>query len=137
MISQNCRIGRGLVLCTAVFAVAAPAADDAAKVSRLSLEVQRAEDIRAVKKLEISYAQYLQFGLWSQTASLFTDNAEAIYGGDDLKGRAAIGKYFPTDGATAARACRPTACTLCLTTLPSSIFRLMARPPKVAGTNSG
>jgi hypothetical protein len=59
---------------------AAPAAADAARVARLSLEVQRAEDIRAVKKLQISYAQYFQFGLWSQMASLFTDNAEAIFG---------------------------------------------------------
>ena len=41
-------------------------ADEAARVARLSLEVQRAEDIRAVKKLQIIYAQYAQFGLWSQ-----------------------------------------------------------------------
>jgi hypothetical protein len=68
----------------AVFALAVPALhaadhaeNDAAKVARLSLEVQRAEDIRAVKKLQISYAQYLQFGLWSQAASLFSDDAEA------------------------------------------------------------
>jgi SnoaL-like domain len=93
MISPYYRIRRGLLLC-AVFAVTAAAADDSAKVARLSLEVQRAEDIRTVKKLEIFYAQYLQFGLWSQAASLFTDNAEAIYGGDVLRGRAAIGKYF-------------------------------------------
>jgi hypothetical protein len=99
MISQDYRSHRGLALCTAVFAFAIAAAfgaDDAAKVARLSLEVQRAEDLRAVKKLQISYAQYSQFGLWSQMASLFTDNAEAIYSGDDLKGRAAIGKYFLT-----------------------------------------
>ncbi len=96
MISRNYRIGGSVALCAAVFALRALAADDASKVARLSLEVQRAEDIRAVKKLEISYAQYLQFGLWSQTASLFTDNAETIYGADDLKGRAAIEKYFLT-----------------------------------------
>ena len=97
MISPYYKIGRGLLLCAAVFAVTAPAADDSAKVARLSLEVRRVEDIRTVKKLEIFYAQYLQFGLWSQAASLFTENAEAIYGGDDLRGRAAIGKYFLTN----------------------------------------
>src|SRR5580704_201151 len=96
MISPYYGVSRSLLLCAAVFALSALAADDSAKVARLSLEVQRAEDIRTVKKLEISYAQYLQFGLWSQTASLFTENAEAIYGGDDLKGRAAIGNYFLT-----------------------------------------
>ena len=90
------RCGMMVALCAAVFSFAAPAADDAARVARLSLEVQRAEDIRAVKKLQISYAQYVQFGLWSQMASLFSDDAEVIHGGDDLKGRAAIEKYFLT-----------------------------------------
>ena len=96
MISPRYRMGRRLLLCAAAFAVTALAADESAKIARLSLEVQRAEDIRAVKKLEISRAQYLQFGLWSQAASLFTENAEAIYGGDNLRGRAAIGNYFLT-----------------------------------------
>ena len=98
MVSQDYRIGRGiaLALCAAVFACAAPAASDVAKVARLALDVQRAEDIRAVKKLQISYAQYSQFGLWSQMASLFSEDAELIHGGDDLKGRATIEKYFQT-----------------------------------------
>ena len=75
---------------------AAHPVDDAAKVARLSLEVQRAEDIRAVKRLQITYAQYVQFGLWGQAASLFAGNAEAIFGADRIKGRAAIGKFFLT-----------------------------------------
>ena len=137
MRSPYYRIGRSLLLCAAIFAVAAPAVDNSAKIARLSLEVQRAEDIRTVKKLEISWAQYLQFGLWGQTASLFTENAEAIYGGDDLKGRAAIGKYFLSRWGNGREGCRPAACTQCSTTLPSSIFRLMARPSGAAGTNSG
>src|ERR1700677_2853393 len=96
MISPHYRMVRRLLLCAAVSAAASLAAGDSAKIARLSLEVQRAEDIRAVKKLEISWAQYVQFGLWSQAASLFAENAEAIYGGDNLKGRAAIGNYFLT-----------------------------------------
>jgi hypothetical protein len=98
MISQDYSISRGLVVAFAValLTVSASAAEDASKVARLSLEVQRAEDIRTVKKLQISYAQFLQFGLWSQAASLFADNAEAIYGGDSLKGRAKIEEYFLT-----------------------------------------
>src|SRR5579863_4689894 len=102
-VSQDYRLRRRttLALCAVVFTGAAPAADDAAKVARLALEVQRAEDIRAVKKLQISYAQYLQFGLWSQMASLCSDDAEVIHGGDgggdELKGRATIEKYFLTN----------------------------------------
>jgi len=72
------------------------ALDEAADLARLSLEVQRAEDIRAVKRLQISYAHFAQFGLWSEMALLFTSDAEAIYGADRLKGRAAIGKYLLT-----------------------------------------
>jgi len=72
------------------------AVDEAADLARLSLEVQRAEDIRAVKRLQISYAHYAQFGLWSEMASLFTSDAEAIYGLDRRKGRAAIRSYLLT-----------------------------------------
>jgi hypothetical protein len=62
LISHRCRIRRDLTLalCAAAITFSAPAAhpvDDAAKVARLSLEVQRAEDIRAVKRLQITYAQ--------------------------------------------------------------------------------
>ena len=97
--SHCCRIRRDLTLalCAAAIAFSAPAAqpvDDAAKVARLSLEVQRAEDLRAVKRLQITYAQYVQFGLWGQAASLFAGNAEAIFGADRINGRAAIGKFF-------------------------------------------
>jgi hypothetical protein len=72
------------------------AADEAADLARLSLEVQRAEDIRAVKRLQISYAHYAQFGLWSEMALLFTSDAEAVYGADHFKGRAAIRTYLLT-----------------------------------------
>jgi hypothetical protein len=85
-----------VAICTTVlgFAPAQAASNDTAKVSRLALEVQRAEDLRAVKNLQVSYSQYAQFGLWSQMAALFAENGEAIYGTDDLKGRTAIGKYY-------------------------------------------
>ena len=78
-----------------VVAVAYPdcavrAADETADLARLSLEVQRAEDIRAVKRLQVSYAHFAQFGLWSEMALLFTSDAEVVYGADHLKGRAAI-----------------------------------------------
>src|SRR4029434_2279110 len=71
-------------------------ADEAADLARLSVEVQRAEDIRSVKRLQISYAHYAQFGLWSEMALLFTGDAEAVSGSDHLTGRAAIRTYLLT-----------------------------------------
>jgi len=70
--------------------------DEAADLARLALEVQRAEDIRAVKRLQISYAHFAQFGLWSDMASLFTSDAETVYGADRLKGRDAIRRHLLT-----------------------------------------
>jgi len=70
--------------------------DEAADLARLALEVQRAEDIRAVKRLQISYAHFAQFGLWSDMASLFTSDAETVYGADRLKGRDAIHRHLLT-----------------------------------------
>ena len=119
LIAQRHPLSRCLAIALMVVAVAYPnravrAADEAADLARLSLEVQRAEDIRAVKRLQITYAHYVQFGLWGQAASLFAGNAEAIFGADRIKGRAAIGKFFLTrHGATAARACQQAACTRC------------------------
>src|ERR1700735_4134818 len=87
--------GLTLALCIPALAgVAAAASAQGARIAKLVLEVQRAEDLRAVKNLQVSYSQYAQFGLWSQMAALFANNGEAIYGDDDLKGRAAIGQYF-------------------------------------------
>ena len=102
LIAQRHPLSRCLTFTLMVVAVAYPncavrAADEAADLARLSLEVQRAEDIRAVKRLQITYAHYVQFGLWSQAASLFAGNAEAIFGADRLNGRAAIGKFLLHD----------------------------------------
>src|SRR5262245_40266172 len=101
LIAQRYPLARCLASALMVVAVAHPgsavrAADEAADLARLSLEVQRAEDIRAVKRLQISYAHYAQFGLWSEMALLFTSDAEAVYGADHVKGRDAIRTYFLT-----------------------------------------
>lgn len=68
----------------------------ASRVDRLALEVERAEAVRAVKTLQRSYAQYVQFGLWNEMASLFTERARFIRGRENIEGRAAIGDYFFT-----------------------------------------
>ena len=64
------------------------------RVDRLALEVERAVAVRAVKDLQRSYAQYAQFGLWSEMTSLFTERAEFINGKENIQGRTAIGDYF-------------------------------------------
>jgi hypothetical protein len=67
---------------------------DAERVHRLALNVERAESVRAVKRLQETYAQYSQFGLWTDMAALFADDAQLSYGADNERGRAAIEKYF-------------------------------------------
>src|ERR1043165_6334534 len=65
-------------------------------VDTLARSVERAEAVRAVKDLQHAYSHYAQIGLWSDLGSLFTDSGEAIYGDDDVKGRAAIADYNMT-----------------------------------------
>src|SRR5688572_12632356 len=94
---------RGLALLVALGAlhVAAagyqiPGMPVAARVQRLAQNVERAESVRAVKRLQETYAQYSQFGLWTDMAALFADNAQLSYGKDNAQGRAAIQSYFLT-----------------------------------------
>ena len=61
-----------------------------------TLHVERAESVRAVKRLQETYAQYSQFGLWTEMAALFADNAQLSYGKDNEQGRQAIQNYFLT-----------------------------------------
>jgi len=67
------------------------------RINRLVLEVERAESVRAVKTLQRSYAQYVQFGLWNEMASLFTERARFIRGTENIEGRTAIGDYLFTN----------------------------------------
>jgi len=71
-------------------------ASPSARVDRLALEVERANAVRAVKELQHSYAQYAQFGLWSEMALLFAERAEFINGEESIRGRAAIRDHFLT-----------------------------------------
>src|SRR6266496_3160243 len=73
---------------------ASPGTGASARVHRLAQEVERAESVRAVKRLQETYAQYSQFGLWTDMAALFADNAQLSYGTDNQQGREAIQAYF-------------------------------------------
>ena len=93
----------GPVLLMALGALQVVAAGDsspnlsaAARVQRLAVNVERAESVRAVKRVQETYAQYSQFGLWTDMAALFADNAQLSYGRDNEQGRQAIQNYFLT-----------------------------------------
>ena len=57
------------------------------RVHRLAQNVERAESVRAVKRLQETYAQYSQFGLWSEMTALFADDAQLSYGAGSARGR--------------------------------------------------
>jgi SnoaL-like protein len=101
VLSRRRLTASGLALIVALGALQAVSAGDqssgtsaAARVQRLALNVERAESVRAVKRLQETYAQYSQFGLWTEMAALFADNAQLSYGKDSEQGRQAIQNYF-------------------------------------------
>ena len=70
----------GLAILVAVAALQVIVAGDesptlsaAARVQRLAQNLERAESVRAVKRIQETYAQYSQFGLWTEMAALFAD----------------------------------------------------------------
>ena len=73
-----------------------PSESAAVRIHRLGQNVERAESVRAVKRVQETYAQYSQFGLWTDMAALFSDDAQLSYGADNERGREAIQKYFLT-----------------------------------------
>ena len=93
----------GLALLVVLSALSVAVAGDtdatmnaAARVQRLAQNIERAESVRAVKRVQETYAQYSQFGLWTDMAALFTDGAQLSYGKDSAQGRQAIQNYFLT-----------------------------------------
>jgi hypothetical protein len=84
------------VLSAVVTGDTGPVTNPAARVHRLAQNVERAESVRAVKRVQESYAQYSQFGLWTDMAALFADDAQLSYGKDSAQGRQAIEHYFLT-----------------------------------------
>jgi hypothetical protein len=73
---------------------AANAADTRTKVDRLEIEVVRAEDVRAIKKLQRAYGFYADRGLWDDLANLFADDAVANYPSGGFDGNASIRAMF-------------------------------------------
>ena len=66
----------------------------AAKLDHLETAVVRAEDIRAIKKLQRAYGYYADRGLWNELANLFADDAVANYPSGGFDGKASIRAMF-------------------------------------------
>jgi hypothetical protein len=67
-----------------------------AHVVGLKAMVERAEAIRAVKRLQCAYGQYAEFGLWDDLADLFASDGIGHYPTGDLK-KEEIRKLFVND----------------------------------------
>src|SRR4051794_29855874 len=55
-----------------------------ARISALSSEAQRLEDINAVKKLQRAFGYYIDRGYWQEAADLFAENATFETGVDGV-----------------------------------------------------
>ncbi len=87
----------GLAPLTAPKSAAQPVT--AERVARLTLESQRLADQDLVENLQRIYGYYLDKGLWSEAASLFTDDAELeIQGRGIFRGRVRILEYLRAIG---------------------------------------
>ncbi len=76
-----------------VVAVLSPALAQS-RLDLLETGVQRAEAIRAIKRLQYTYSGYLDNGLWGEIPTLLSESATADFAGAKLTGKAAIAKYL-------------------------------------------
>ncbi|HWL62523.1 MAG TPA: nuclear transport factor 2 family protein [Steroidobacteraceae bacterium] len=60
--------------------LAVPAHADVA-LDEFARDLDRAESLRAVKRLQHSYAQYAQYGLWNEVGGLFTREGRFVFDG--------------------------------------------------------
>jgi hypothetical protein len=69
-------------------------ADNSVRLARFEIDVVRAEDISAIKKLQRAYGFYADRGLWDDLANLFADDAIANYPSGGFDGNASIRAMF-------------------------------------------
>jgi hypothetical protein len=71
-----------------------------ADLDAFARDVERAESIRAVKRLQHSYAQYAQYGLWNEVGALFVRDGSFVFDGlvkkpaETSKGATAIAAFL-------------------------------------------
>jgi len=88
------RIALAGLLCLVVPYVAAADMDIRERLARLAYDVQSAEDISAIKRLQRSYGYYVDKGLWTDLAEYFTDDAVANYPAGVFIGKASIREHL-------------------------------------------
>jgi hypothetical protein len=66
------------------------------QIAQLESNVERAEAIRSIKRLQCAYGHYAEFGLWKDLADLFAENGIGHYPVGDL-GKEGIRKLFLQD----------------------------------------
>lgn len=71
-------VAAGVVLALAATAVFAQESMHR-RMDRVEAEIERAEDVRAIKRLQRAYGYYLDKGMWADLAELFADDAVANY----------------------------------------------------------
>jgi hypothetical protein len=64
------------------------------QLDRLLDQLDRVESVRAVKRLQWSCAQYIQFGLWQEIAALFSEQGEFVVDDKVVSGATAIENRF-------------------------------------------
>ena len=86
----------GIVLTAiAACALAQDAADALhARMDRLQAEIERGEDLSAIKRLQRAYGYYLDKGMWTDLAELFTDDAVANYPAGVYIGKPSITRHL-------------------------------------------
>lgn len=67
------------------------------RLNQLTAKLDRAESIRAVKRLQRAYGHYSEFGLWHDLADLFSDQAVGHYPAGRLVGKEKIRELFLRD----------------------------------------
>jgi hypothetical protein len=65
-----------------------------ARLDALEAQVQQAEDVAAIKRLQRTYGFYLDRGLWEDLTDLFTEDAVGIYPAGVFIGRDSLRPHF-------------------------------------------
>lgn len=65
-----------------------------ARLDRLEAEIEAAEDVAAIKRLQRAYGYYLDKGMWADLAELFTDDAVANYPAGVYIGKESITRHL-------------------------------------------
>ncbi|MDQ2641222.1 MAG: nuclear transport factor 2 family protein [Pseudomonadota bacterium] len=84
------------MLCVAACVPQRPSPQDAQRerLARLAAEVQAAEDVSAIKRLQRTYGYFLDKGLWTDLAEYFTEDAVASYPAGVFIGRESIRQHL-------------------------------------------